>query len=70
MLGYSVPGRYNYERVLCISQSSRIIGASPSDCLVSYPGQSLWEPYSSDEIQSVYSLAAADGAQTGVGVCY
>ena len=29
------------ERALHIPQSSSIIGTSPSDCLVSYPGQSL-----------------------------
>ena len=29
------------ERVLCIPQSSSITGASLSDCLISYPGQSL-----------------------------
>ena len=30
-------------RVLCISQSSSIIGDSPSDCLVTYSGHSLGE---------------------------
>ena len=38
-----------------------ITGASPSDCLVSYPGQSFAEgAYLSAEIESVNSLAPAD----------
>ena len=44
---------------LCIPQSSKT-GASPSDCLVSYPKHSLREFYSSVEMQSVYSTASAD----------
>ena len=35
------PGSDGNEGVLRIPQSSSIIGASPSDCLVSYPGRSL-----------------------------
>ena len=34
----SGPGNNSNERVLCILQSSSITGASPSDCLMSYPG--------------------------------
>ena len=34
----SVPGSDGNEEVLCIPQSSRITGTSPSDCFVSYPG--------------------------------
>ena len=45
------------EGVLCIPQCSGITGASPSDCLVSYPGHSLGESYPSAEIQSVYLTA-------------
>ena len=39
--GESVPGSNDNEKVLCIPQSSSITGASPSDCLVSYPGHAL-----------------------------
>ena len=35
------PGSDSNEGVLCISQSSNITEASPSDCLVSYTGHSL-----------------------------
>ena len=34
-------GKDGNEEVLLIPQSSSIAGASPSDCLVSYPGHSL-----------------------------
>ena len=37
-------------------QSSSITGASPSDCLVSYPGHLLGESYPSVDMQSVYSM--------------
>ena len=50
------------EWLLCIPQSSNITGASPSDCLVSYPAHTLGESYSSAVIQSVYSTASADRA--------
>ena len=40
--GQSGPGSDGNEGVLHITQSSSIIGTSPSDCSVSYPGQS-WE---------------------------
>ena len=49
--------------VLCIPQSSSITGASPSDCLVSYPEHSLKESYPSAEMQLVYSAAQADWAR-------
>ena len=39
--GQSGPGSTGNEEVLRISQSSSIIGASPLDCLVLYPGHSL-----------------------------
>ena len=59
--GKSGPGSYGNEVVLHIPQSSSIIGASPSDYLVSYPGHSLEkESYPSAEMQSVYSTAPAD----------
>ena len=45
------------KEVLRISQSSNITGASPSDCLVLYPGHLLGESYPSIVIQSVYSTA-------------
>ena len=39
--GQSGPGSDGNEGMLCIPQSSSIIGTSPSDCLVAYPGHSL-----------------------------
>ena len=39
--GQSGPGSDVNEGVVCILQSSHITGASPIDCLVSYPGHSL-----------------------------
>ena len=54
-------GNNSNEGVLCIPQSSSITETSPSDCFVSYPGQSLgWGSYSSAEVKSVYSTAPAD----------
>ena len=62
------PGSNGNEGLLCIPQSSSIIWASPSDFLVSYPGYSLGESYSSAEKQSVYSTAPTPQptGQTGV----
>ena len=62
--GQSRPGSDGNKGALRIPQSSRIIEASPSNCLVKYPGHSLWrgESYSSAEIQSVHSTAPADCA--------
>ena len=48
------------KRIPFIPQSSSITGASPSDCLVSYPGQSLRECYPSAEMQSVYSTVSGE----------
>ena len=48
--------------VFCILQSSSITETSPSDCLVSYLGHSLGEPYPSAEKQLVYSATPADWA--------
>ena len=48
-------GANGNEAVLHIPQGSSITEASPSDCLVSYPGLSLGEYYPSAEMQSVYS---------------
>ena len=56
------PGSDGYKEVLCIPQSSSNTGATPSDCLVSYPGNSLGESYPSADVQSVYSIAPADRA--------
>ena len=54
-------GSNGNKRVLCIPQSSRIPGASPSDCLVSYPRHLLaGRSYTSEVMQSVYSAAPAD----------
>ena len=60
ILGQSGPGSNGSEGLLHISQSSSITWISPSDCLVSYPGHSLGESYTSAEIQLVYSTAPAD----------
>ena len=52
----SEPGSDGNKGVLTITQSSSISGASPSDCLMLYPGHSLWEgSYLSAKMQSVYS---------------
>ena len=40
--GQSGPYSHGNEGLLCTLQSSRHTGASPSDCLVSYPGYLLW----------------------------
>ena len=55
--GYGVPGSDGNKEVLRIPQSSGIIGASPSDCFMPYPGHSLMGggSYLSAEKQSVYS---------------
>ena len=59
--GQSGPGSDVNEGVLRIPQSDRITGTSPSDCLVSYLGQTLGVgSYPSIEVQSVYSTAPAD----------
>ena len=64
--GQSEPRNDASEGVNHIPQSSCITGTSPSDCLVSYPGCSLWGSYTPAEVQSVYSTAlpapAADWA--------
>ena len=44
----------------CNKGIHRITGASPSDCLVSYPWHTLGESYPCWEIQSEYSAASAD----------
>ena len=56
----SRPGNNGKGGVLRIPQSSSITEASPSDCSLSYPGQSLRESNPSAEKQSVYSIAPAD----------
>ena len=59
-LGHCGPGSNGNQRVLCIPQSSSITGASPSDCLESYPGYLLEESYPSVKMQSLYSTTLAD----------
>ena len=58
----SEPGSDGNEGICCIPQSSSITEASPSDCLVSYPGHLLgWGDFHpSAEMQSVYSAVPAD----------
>ena len=48
------------KRYSAFPKDSGITRASPSDCLVSYPGHSLEESYSSAEMQSGYFTAPAD----------
>ena len=48
--------------VLCIPQTYRLTGTSPSDCLVSYPDTHWGVSYPSAEVQSLYSTASADWA--------
>ena len=52
----SGPGSDGNEGVLRIPQCSSITGASPSDCLVSYPGHSLGRvlPQCRDEVGVFY----------------
>ena len=59
-LGQNRPESNGNEGVLHIPESSSYTGASPSDCFMSYPGQSLQESYLSEEMQSVYSTAPAN----------
>ena len=61
--GQSGPGGDDNKEILFILLSSSITEASPSDCLVSYPGYSLGESYPSAKIQSVYSTASVDWAR-------
>ena len=64
-LGQNEPGSDGNKGVLRISQSSSITGASPSDCLVSYPGHSLGESYLFAEMQLVYSRLPANMTRYG-----
>ena len=58
--GQSGPGHYGNEWVLHIPQSSKY-GASPSNCLMSYPGHSLvGGSYPLPTCKSVYSTASVD----------
>ena len=60
------PGSDPNKVVLRISQRSSITGASSSDCLVSYPENSLkWRSYPSGEKRSVYFAVLADWAKNG-----
>ena len=63
-LGQSRLGSNGNNGVFHILQSSSITGASPSDFLVLYPGHSLVEYYTTAEIQSMYSAAPSDWANT------
>ena len=45
---------------MAIKRYSAFPAASLSDCLVSYPGHSLGESYSSADMQSVYSTTPTD----------
>ena len=67
--GQSGPGSDVNEGVLRIHHSSSIMGALPSDCLLTYPGHSLGETYFSAEMQSVYSAGPVDLASVCQCVC-
>ena len=58
------------EGLLRILQSSSITGASPSNCLMSYPGDSLGESYPSAKIQLVYSTAILGYVAEGLHKAY
>ena len=60
--GESGPWNDGNKGVFHIPQSSIISGTSPSDCSVSYPGQSLGRSYPCAEKQSVSSTAKVDWA--------
>ena len=60
--GQSRPGSDGTEEVLLILQTSSTAEASPSNCLVSYPGHSFGKSYPSAEMQSMYSTVPADWA--------
>ena len=62
-LGQSGRGSDGNEGALYIPQSFSITEASPSDCVLSYPGYLLEESYPSAETQSVYSATPADWDQ-------
>ena len=62
LLGATIPDQSGPESdgsegIFHIPQSSIITGASPSDCLRSYQGDTLEESYLSVKNQSVYSTA-------------
>ena len=57
----SRPGSKGNDGIICISQSSRITGASPSDYSESYPRNCGWEAYLYAEMQSVYSKPQSIG---------
>ena len=61
--GQSGLGGNGNKGVFHVPQSSCIIGTTPSDCIMSYPEQSLGEFYPSTEKQSVYSTATTDWAR-------
>ena len=60
--GQSGPGSNGNEVVRHIPQNYKITGALLWDCLMPFQGHSLWGSYSSTDMQSMYSTAAADRA--------
>ena len=61
--GQSEPGSNGTEGVLLVLQSSSITEASPSDCLLSYPENSLEGTYPLAEMYLMHSTAPADWAK-------
>ena len=68
LAGQSGPGSDGKEEVLRIPQNISITGVSPTDSLVSYPGRSLGESYTSTEMKSVYSTTPAGWAKLGSNI--
>ena len=68
--GQNGPGSDDHESVICISQSSSITGAFPSDCLMSYPGHSFGGvlPCCRDVVGIFYSSAPPIGQYTELNV--
>ena len=61
------PASDGNEKVLRIPQCFYITETSPSDCLVSYPGHSLWGSYLPAEKQLIYSTAPVNWSQAQSG---
>ena len=65
ILGQNEPGSDCNEGVLRIPRSYSVTGTSPSDCLLSNPGESSWGSYPSAENHLVYNTAPLDWAIFG-----
>ena len=59
----SEPGSNGNKGAFRIPESSRITGATPSDCFVSHSGHLVGDSYSFGEMQFVYSTPPVDWAR-------